>query len=262
MTAIVGVLSRKGIAFAADSAATVTSKSGQKITHHANKLFSLSKYQPVGIAIYNNLNFHGIPWDSIIKMYRNSLGDKKYNTVSEYVTSFWSYIKKNILPSIKHEQYAYLKEGIMRMYAQHKKHAIAEIGGTLDDTNKTEYFAKMLDKMNDFVVGNTTVAPDYKDYKIQSLEKSAKSVIDEVLKEDLADDFCPEDYRQTFVSSVFTLITYNLFGFWSDIFTGTVFFGYGEKELLPTCYNYHVNIAMEDRIKYSLEYHILQIYFF
>ena len=44
MTAIVGVLSRKGIAFAADSAATVTSKSGQKITYHANKLFSLSKY--------------------------------------------------------------------------------------------------------------------------------------------------------------------------------------------------------------------------
>ena len=130
-----------------------------------------------------------------------------------------------------------------------------EIGGVVDEHNKTDYFAKMLDKMNEFVTNNTEVAPDYTDYKIQALEKKAKLLIDEVLKDDLADALCPKDYRQTFVSSVFTLITYNLFGFWSDIFTGTVFFGYGEKELLPTCYNYHVNIAMEDRIKYSLEYH-------
>ena len=254
MTAIVGVLSRKGIAFAADSAATVTSKSGQKITHHANKLFSLSKYQPVGIAIYNNLNFLGIPWDSIIKMYRNSQGDKKYNTVSEYVTSFWTYIKKNILPSIKHEQDAYLREGIERMYAQHKRNALADLGGTVDDANKAEYFAKILEKMNGFVADNTSVAQDYKDYKIQSLEKNAKSIIDEVLKEDLADALCPSNFRQMFVKSVYTLITYDLFGYWSDIYTGLVFFGYGEKELLPACYNYHVNIAMEDRIKYSLRY--------
>lgn len=72
MTAIVGVLNRTGIAFAADSAATVTSQQGQKITYHANKIFSLSKYQPVGFAIYNNLMFHGLPWDSIIKMFSDN----------------------------------------------------------------------------------------------------------------------------------------------------------------------------------------------
>ncbi len=72
MTAIVWVLNRTGIAFAADSAATVTSQQGQKITYHANKIFSLSKYQPVGFAIYNNLMFHGLPWDSIIKMFSDN----------------------------------------------------------------------------------------------------------------------------------------------------------------------------------------------
>ena len=60
MTAIVGVLSTRGIAFAADSAATVTSPSGKKITYHANKIFTLSKYHPVGVAIYNNLPVGGI----------------------------------------------------------------------------------------------------------------------------------------------------------------------------------------------------------
>ncbi|EFI70884.1 hypothetical protein SAMN05444375_1198 [Segatella baroniae B14] len=32
----------------------------------------MSKYQPVGFAIYNNLMFHGLPWDSIIKMFSDN----------------------------------------------------------------------------------------------------------------------------------------------------------------------------------------------
>ena len=88
MTAIVGVLNRRGVAFAADSAATHTSKSGQKITNDTNKIFALSKYNPVGIAIYNNLDFMGIPWETIIKMYRDNLNDTKFDTLQEYVSSF------------------------------------------------------------------------------------------------------------------------------------------------------------------------------
>lgn len=57
MTAIVGVLNRQGVAFAADSA--VTHSKVHKITNHANKIFSLSKYRPIGIAIYNSAGFMG-----------------------------------------------------------------------------------------------------------------------------------------------------------------------------------------------------------
>ena len=64
MTAIVGVLNTRGVAFAADSAATHVTKSGSKITNHANKLFTLSKYHPVGVAVYSYLDFQGVPWVS------------------------------------------------------------------------------------------------------------------------------------------------------------------------------------------------------
>lgn len=254
MTAIVGVLSRTGIAFAADSAATVTSSSGQKITNHANKLFTLSKYQPVGIAIYNNLDFHGIPWDTIIKMYRDSLSTKKYKTLKEYVDSFWKYIKKDILPSIVHEQKAYLAEGVRRLYAEHKRKALEEIGGTVTEDNKVEFYEHMIQQMNQFVTNNNTIAPDYADYKERELESSAKTFVDEALKDDLADSKCPINYKQSFIKSVYTLVRYELFGYWDSIYTGLVFFGYGEKELLPVCYQYRVNIAMEGRIKYCLDY--------
>lgn len=40
MTAIVGTINRRGVAFAADSAATHTVSSKHKITNHANKILS------------------------------------------------------------------------------------------------------------------------------------------------------------------------------------------------------------------------------
>ena len=53
MTAIVGTINRRGVAFAADSAATHTISSKHKITNHANKIFELSKYHPVGNRGFN-----------------------------------------------------------------------------------------------------------------------------------------------------------------------------------------------------------------
>ena len=71
MTAIVGTLNKRGIAIAADSAATYSTSATNKITNNTNKIFELSKKYPVGIAIYNNLDFHGIPWEIIFKTYRD-----------------------------------------------------------------------------------------------------------------------------------------------------------------------------------------------
>ena len=91
MTAIVGVLNRQGVAFAADSAATHSKT--HKITNHANKIFSLSKYRPVGLAIYNTLSFMGVPWETLIKDYRQKIGDTSFGSMDGYIDSFWNYLK-------------------------------------------------------------------------------------------------------------------------------------------------------------------------
>lgn len=43
MTAIVGIINRQGVAFAADSAATYTTDGMVKVSNTANKVFSLSR---------------------------------------------------------------------------------------------------------------------------------------------------------------------------------------------------------------------------
>ncbi len=72
MTAEVGVMNRMGVALAADSAVTVGRAAG-KIYTSADKLFQLRHDKPVGIMIYGNASLLGVPWETIIKTYRDSV---------------------------------------------------------------------------------------------------------------------------------------------------------------------------------------------
>ena len=73
MTAEIAILNQEAVALAADSAVT-----GPKIFTSANKIFSLSKYHPVGVMVYNSAQFiGGVPWETIIKSYRRDLGTER-----------------------------------------------------------------------------------------------------------------------------------------------------------------------------------------
>jgi len=81
MTAEVAIMNKTAIALASDSPVTMIEKKkssdqSQKIFSSANKLFTLSKYRPVGIMVYGSANFMRIPWETIIKVYRNTLDTK------------------------------------------------------------------------------------------------------------------------------------------------------------------------------------------
>ena len=51
MTAQIAIMNKQALALATDSAVTHTEKSGKKIHPSGNKLFTLSKYHPVGVMI-------------------------------------------------------------------------------------------------------------------------------------------------------------------------------------------------------------------
>lgn len=89
MTAEIVILNRTAVAMAADSAVTI---GDSKIYNSVNKLFTLSKYHPVGIMIYGNADYMNIPWETIIKLYRETRGSKKHSTVEKYAKDFLRFI--------------------------------------------------------------------------------------------------------------------------------------------------------------------------
>ena len=107
MTAEIAVMNKEAIALAADSAVTLSEEMGQKIFTSGNKIFALSKYRPVGIMIYGNANFMGVPWETIIKIYRGKLGKKKFDALKEYADDFIDFLNAGheLFPESIQEEY-------------------------------------------------------------------------------------------------------------------------------------------------------------
>jgi hypothetical protein len=95
MTAEIAVMNRHGVALAADSAVTINYPDGQKIYNSVNKLFMLSKYEPVGIMVYGVADLTGMPWENLIKVFRRELGDTKLSHLNDYADGLIKYINEH-----------------------------------------------------------------------------------------------------------------------------------------------------------------------
>ena len=92
MTAVVGLLNKKGVAIAADSAVTRTRNFNQKVTKNGNKMVRLSNVVPISVMLTGNGDFMRTQWDIIIRHYREHRGDIKHDTVEACMHDFFRYI--------------------------------------------------------------------------------------------------------------------------------------------------------------------------
>lgn len=111
MTTEIAILNRTAVALAADSAVTVGSQQPGdpvKVYNSANKLFALSKYHPVGLMIYGNAEFVGIPWETIVKVYREQLSSRENDRLDEYASDFITFVEQGaeeFFPPSQQENY-------------------------------------------------------------------------------------------------------------------------------------------------------------
>ena len=98
MTAEIAIINKSAIALAADSKVTLSMGGRQKTYDTVNKLFSLSKTEPVGAMIYGNAEFMGFPWETILKEYRRRRPGKSFDTIVlwaedllSFLTTFFSF---------------------------------------------------------------------------------------------------------------------------------------------------------------------------
>lgn len=252
MTAIVGTLNRRGIAFAADSAATYSTSSTRKITNNTNKIFELSRKFPVGIAIYNNLDFYGIPWEVIIKNYRDTfLIDKSFPKLSDYADDFWQYLYDVILPKVSiKDQMGMLTYFISRLKDETistSKNKLEANSIPLDSNTMFGEMVAFLSKLaKDYAAHSRT--SQLKDYSKESFINYAEKLIDNVLSDILKDPVCPNEFKVLFIDALYEIITADTPVYLSQ--TGLVFWGYGEEELFPSYYQHEVSIAFDGIIKH------------
>lgn len=150
MTSEVAVLNKEAIALAADSAVTFGEGMGQKIFPSASKIFTLSKYQPIGAMIYGNASHMGVPWETIFKVYRSKLGAKAFRTLNEYAEDFLSYLRDEGALFSEEEEERYVKGSIYSYLRSIEKRIIGEVQevfeerGEIDDITIEESTTKTI----------------------------------------------------------------------------------------------------------------------
>ncbi len=236
MTSEVCMMNRLAVVLAADSATTVSrwvdGKREERYFKGANKIFQLSNRHPVGMMIFDSASILSVPWETIIKSFRQEIGIKSFNTVEDYASELFSYLNNNqryfpeqkqieqlaraaqgvsygiIISAIKDVDDADRSAAIDSAFSE-KDRALAEIGlpNGLNEDNVEQALgdtrASVSDVMADFLQHIEVPVP-------ANIDGWSDTAIREVIKN-------PDRYLST---------------------TGLVFAGFGDHEFFPSMVEY------------------------
>ncbi len=254
MTAEVAVMNKQAIALAADSAVTFRDEMGQKIFTSASKIFTLSKYQPVGVMVYGNASIMGIPWETVIKVYRDQLDQKAFETISDYVEDFITFLTKEDRLFAEQEEEWYVKRTIYSYFA----HIVEEIDETLNQIIKSEgeQKAEEVKKIISQIIQShynrwkeTDILPQVPTDFAENLKKKYGKLVQET-KKHFFTDISNVSSRQLTEIALSLFMKY-LEGMFSSDTSGLVIAGFGTKEIFPVLLSFSIDGKVCDYLKYK-----------
>jgi hypothetical protein len=263
MTCEIAVMNREAIALAADSAETML---GRKIFRSAEKLFSFSGKKPIGIMIYGDADIAGVPWETVIKRYRDYLGDGVFKTLEEYGKDFIKFLERNdngLIPDSAQERYV---SNLVR-------ECFEEIVSDIDEEVKILFYNKGTtseDRIKKIAVGvieryyNTVVAVDLypslpEGYENQIRDKYSDK-IEEIIKE-VFENLPISEMKEKLKTIIMNIFTHNIRNIESsgiEYFdeyeptnsSGIVIAGFGEGDTFPAVVTYEIEGMLLNHLKY------------
>ncbi|WP_069130091.1 hypothetical protein [Rhodohalobacter halophilus] len=253
MSSVIGILNKQAVALAADSAVTISRRDNRKIFNTANKIFTLSKYHPVGVMVYNSASFMGTPWEIIIKMYRDQLKNKSFKTVKAYQEDFFKYLRSNNFFSDREEEDGELTDFFifwMNVLVEEvlKDHRNLLLNPT--EENKENFlnrFAEMVTKFTKNVKGRE-LCTDFKNYTQRSFSAYTKDIFDQCLQ--WIFDPLELELKDSLKSKLRKFLFYQTTtkDFYRN-YTGLIFVGYGDKEIYSQLIPVHVSFVLDEKLR-------------
>jgi len=246
MTAEIAIMNTQGIAMAADSAVTL---GVGKIYNSADKLFALSKYHPVGIMINGSAGIMGVAWEIIIKSYRDFLGSKSFDKLSDYEGDFINYLSK--FPYFTAENMIeYLKSRCTDVFSHVLRWFLDDLH--IEFNGKENIELSEINSRFDKTLKEIKECMEQNEDKMQiKLDTGFIDSNPETINERL--EFVFEKYRlskeQTDELINILKLDFKKCG-WIDDYSGIVICGYGEREIFPTLCNFKVSGKLGDSLIY------------
>lgn len=248
MTAEIAICNANGIALAADSA--VSMGNGEKIYNSANKLFSLSKHHPVAIMVYNSGSLLNVPWETIIKQYREDLGAHEFGTLQEYGDSFWSFIQTKMAWFPEADRNAFIAAKVHRLLLEIRGHFINHISECEVDTDDDEAVRSALARSISAcrqIANEFDFADGFGDADITSLLDEHELLFAEqaaLILEDLYQSLSDENRNE-----LHWICAASLTNSFFDHYSGVVIAGFGRNEIHPKVASYKAGIFVNGRLR-------------
>lgn len=235
---------------AADSVATLTTPSGDKTYSTANKLFALSYNHSIGIMIHNNSFFMGLPWETIIHLYREKVENIKFPTLENCVENFIDFIEtsgiwsKEIQIENAIQEFETYHENIFSDLINSITIAYEETPGL--ELTREKQIEIMKRELNDFLE---------EDENNRTYEREFNEFID-MHKQEL-DSICLEIYESVHPELADILSELNKTYFnkmVTDYSTGVVFSGFGDDDITPKACSLKIDRLLCNKLAYIDDY--------
>jgi hypothetical protein len=258
MTAEIAILNKEAVAIAADSAVTIQRGDEQKIFTSANKIFSLSFSNPIAIMIYNNATLMGIPWEVIVKLYRETHGHAEFNTLEDAANSFIDFLRSelNCIPQdvqnnwvmrIAQAYYQGIKEDINKSVKKE-----LEITQSITEEQVKQFTCQAIHKFYDFINDGSSVTEIPDDLKLEFRSEFSKKIKEAIPRVFEKLPISPK-YKKMLSDIPYLLLTKYPNSFDFRDYTGVVIAGYGKLDIFPKLRTYMINGKFSSFLKYKID---------
>lgn len=250
MTAQIAILNKHGIALATDSAVTITGNEKNKVYNSANKLFSLSDNSPVGIMIYGTAQFLGVPWETIIKLYREkNKNEEPFETLEEYCVNFFEYI---IEDEVLNSNYTFLIS-LLRKLDTNLSIFLNQVNKVLEnyDERTEQIVADTIEveaeKLLNDVISKMEYCEGFDEDVLEEILTQNDSYLDEIVDNNVFVAITPEG-REKLKKIMVSLLVKD---FYAES-TGVVIAGFGKNEIFPSLFEFSLDGIFNGILKFKL----------
>ncbi len=273
MTSIVGILNKRGVAIAADSAVTRRGHkanglySVEKVTKNGDKMVRLSEVDPITVMLAGNAEFLSVPWEVIARRYRQQRGKIHHSTVEELARDFFDYVADTSVFWCSSACDIFLKHLATWVF----NNAVDELSQSDDNERRDDgsllrpaaFRKKFIRNLRNIAkkYSKQVHSPQFEGYTIEEFRKSSSEVLDGFFEGKTTDADLPR-FRNRYPKDVLdairpvfedTLLTVLGSRIDDDNSATLVFTGYGKDQKYPSLVSAEVVEGYDCRVNYTID---------
>ena len=225
---------------------TMSVEGKRKIYTSTDKIFELSEKDPIGLMVYNNLEFMGAPLDVVIKQFRASQHCCSFEHLADAAEAFFSYLTSEWMAS-EALQKRHARDLLTQVYSQAFDAAWKQKDGVFKPKAQTALEA-LLDYVSEQVESfeNIPIADCFSDVSEDYLRGYYQETLDDVISRVLRSP--PLDEEGTFLCHRLGVLALHR-DVPSDMMSGFVFAGFGKSEIFPSLIHFETDGIIAGRLK-------------